>query len=74
MTRSFGSFEEAAQEAGRSRIYGGIHFEFANQDGLALGHEVASYVLESLRTDIDVRPRPWSSMVKAVWPLQPCQP
>src|SRR5262249_8313361 len=34
-TRSFGSFSAAAAEAGRSRIFGGIHWEFDNADGLA---------------------------------------
>jgi hypothetical protein len=33
------------QEAGRSRIYGGIHFEFSNQAGQVLGAQVAGAVL-----------------------------
>jgi hypothetical protein len=33
--------------AGRSRIYGGIHYEFANQDGQATGRAVADWVLQS---------------------------
>src|SRR5262245_35763357 len=44
-TRSFGSFEAAAAEAGRSRIYGGIHYTFDNLNGLAVGGEVADYVM-----------------------------
>jgi hypothetical protein len=44
VTRSFGSFTEAAEEAGRSRIYGGIHFEFDNQDGLTAGRSIADHV------------------------------
>ncbi|MEJ7639227.1 MAG: vanadium-dependent haloperoxidase [Singulisphaera sp.] len=44
VARSFGSFAEAAAEAGRSRIYGGIHFEFDNRDGLAAGAAVGQYV------------------------------
>src|SRR5262249_57782070 len=35
-TRSFDSFDAAAAEAGRSRIYGGIHYTFDNLNGLAL--------------------------------------
>jgi hypothetical protein len=27
----------AAQETSESRVYGGIHFEFSNQDGLTAG-------------------------------------
>jgi membrane-associated phospholipid phosphatase len=45
VTRSFDSFDAAAQEAGRSRIYGGIHYQFDNANGLGLGAEVATYVV-----------------------------
>jgi membrane-associated phospholipid phosphatase len=44
-TRSFTSFSAAAAEAGRSRIYGGIHYTFDNVNGLAVGGEVADYVV-----------------------------
>jgi membrane-associated phospholipid phosphatase len=44
-TRSFASFEAAAAEAGRSRIYGGIHYSFDNLNGLAVGSEVGDYVV-----------------------------
>ena len=37
VTRSFAGFAAAAAEAGASRIYGGIHYWSANQDGLAAG-------------------------------------
>ena len=30
-----------------SRIYGGIHFSFSNEDGKALGEDVAEWVLDS---------------------------
>jgi len=42
--RSFDTFSDAANEAGRSRIYGGIHFEFANQNGQQAGRELADWV------------------------------
>jgi membrane-associated phospholipid phosphatase len=45
VTRSFTSFDAAAAEAGQSRIYGGIHFQFGNQDGLTLGQNIGTYVL-----------------------------
>ncbi len=35
--RAFGSFDEAGAEAAVSRLYGGIHFVFDNDDGLASG-------------------------------------
>jgi hypothetical protein len=44
VTRGFSSFTEAAEEAGRSRIYGGIHFDFANQNGLESGRHIAEWV------------------------------
>ncbi|MFM8250685.1 MAG: Ig-like domain-containing protein [Planctomycetota bacterium] len=50
VSRSFTSFEQAANEAGRSRIYGGIHFEFSNRDGLDAGRELANFVLQRFGT------------------------
>jgi membrane-associated phospholipid phosphatase/methionine-rich copper-binding protein CopC len=46
--RQFSSFNAAATEAGISRIYGGIHFNSANIDGLATGNSVGNYVLQNL--------------------------
>jgi hypothetical protein len=43
--RSYPSFSAAAAEAGRSRVVGGIHFEFSNQAGLAAGRAVATELL-----------------------------
>jgi hypothetical protein len=42
--RSFPGFWAAAREAGRSRIYGGIHYEFDNREGLRTGRELADYI------------------------------
>jgi membrane-associated phospholipid phosphatase len=42
--RSFTSFHQAAAEAGMSRIYGGIHFNFDNTPGLLSGSQVAQFV------------------------------
>jgi membrane-associated phospholipid phosphatase len=44
-TRSFGSFDAAAAEAGQSRIYGGIHYQFDNQAAQASGHAVGRFVV-----------------------------
>jgi hypothetical protein len=38
--RSFSSFSAAADEAAISRVYGGIHFRFASEDGLASGADI----------------------------------
>lgn len=42
--RSFRSFMAAANEAGMSRIYGGIHFGFDNKAGLASGRALGNFV------------------------------
>jgi membrane-associated phospholipid phosphatase len=46
-TRSFTSFDAAAQEAGRSRVYGGIHYLFDSTAGLAAGAQLADHVLDN---------------------------
>jgi hypothetical protein len=43
--RSYSSFSEAAAEAGRSREFGGIHFSFSNDEGLAAGRAIAAEIL-----------------------------
>jgi hypothetical protein len=45
--RTYVSFWQAAEEAGQSRIYGGIHFQFANEDGLAAGTALGNYVFDN---------------------------
>ena len=47
--RRFNSFHEAAEEAGISRLYGGIHFHSAIIDGLTQGRCIAQYAV-NLRT------------------------
>lgn len=44
VVRSFGSLSAAAEESGRSRIYGGIHFASGNVYGLAAGAGIGEYV------------------------------
>ena len=48
--RRFASFEDAALEAARSRIYGGIHYPMGVEGGLAHGTAVGSLVVRRLRT------------------------
>src|SRR5882724_2973111 len=40
ITRSFTSFSQAARESADSRVYAGIHFRSACEDGLGLGRKV----------------------------------
>lgn len=46
--RSFTSFYQAANEAAMSRLYGGIHFRDACENGVAQGKRVGEFVLSSL--------------------------
>lgn len=56
VTRSFERFSDAAKEAGMSRIYGGIHWDFDNRDGLIAGEALARYVAENyFRTKAQAR-------------------
>ena len=43
--RSYESFSAAAEEAGISRIFGGLHFPFSNTDGLEAGRAIAREIL-----------------------------
>lgn len=43
-TRHFDRLSDAAQEAGLSRVYGGIHFYFAHADAAEAGRRIADYV------------------------------
>ena len=51
VVRSFSSFSGAAAEAGMSRIYGGIHFQFDNTNALHCGELVGDWVSDRLLTD-----------------------
>jgi hypothetical protein len=42
--RSFGSFSQAARESADSRLFGGIHWRFDNEDGLRAGRRLGSFV------------------------------
>jgi hypothetical protein len=42
--RSYQSLSQAAEEAGQSRIYGGIHWQYDNRDAIASGRALAEYV------------------------------
>ena len=62
-TRTFGSFTEAAYEAGMSRIYGGIHWMSDNVDGTALGQNVGNQVFSTQMLPV---PEPGSALLLAV--------
>ena len=47
--RTFDSFDAAAAEAAVSRLYGGIHFAFDNDDGLAAGQCIGQAISDRVR-------------------------
>ncbi|HEX8040622.1 MAG TPA: vanadium-dependent haloperoxidase, partial [Chryseosolibacter sp.] len=48
--RSFKSFNEAAQEAAISRLYGGIHYRPAIEDGFKEGSAIGTFIGERIKT------------------------
>ena len=48
--RRFASFEDAAAEAAVSRLYGGIHFRQAIEQGVVQGRRVGAHVVGRVRT------------------------
>lgn len=48
--RAFPSFNVAAEEAAVSRIYGGIHYRMAADEGLEQGRKVGAYVIDQVQT------------------------
>lgn len=49
-SRTFNSFQEAANEVGMSRLYGGIHYRRGNEAGLKNGREIGQYVSDKVKT------------------------
>jgi hypothetical protein len=47
VSRKFLSFSACAEECGRSRIYGGIHYKFSNANGLVAGSRVAAFIFKT---------------------------
>jgi hypothetical protein len=55
VTLSWPTFTSAADEAGWSRRYGGIHFYTGDNHGRALGRQVAQYVYSNAQNYIQGR-------------------
>ncbi|PKA98826.1 PAP2 superfamily protein [Flavobacteriaceae bacterium MAR_2009_75] len=53
--RSFKSFNEAADEAAISRMYGGIHYRVAIEVGLEQGRNLGKFFIENLKMKTDQR-------------------
>jgi hypothetical protein len=56
VTLSFSSFDAAAQNAGDSRIWGGIHFPFSVDAGFTVGQEVGDWTLAVFNPTQDTVP------------------
>ena len=65
VSRTYATFQAAADEAGRSRIYGGIHFEFSNTAGKLMGERVAATTLARFNLAQDTQ---GPSVVAAILP------
>lgn len=48
--RSFKSFKHASEEAAISRLYGGIHYRMAIDEGVKQGENVGKFIVENLNT------------------------
>lgn len=53
LARSWATFTDAANDAGMSRLYGGIHFMDGNVDGQAMGRQIAGAVWAEAQTYIN---------------------
>jgi hypothetical protein len=48
LSRQFSSIQQAADEAGMSRLYGGIHFRAAIEQGKVQGYKIGSLYVNEL--------------------------
>ena len=51
--RAFKSFIHASEEADISRLYGGIHYMMAIEQGVEQGNKVGEYIAKNLVTQIE---------------------
>ena len=53
-SREYNSFIEAAEEAAISRLYGGIHYRMAIDEGVFQGEQIGNYISDNLETNIEI--------------------
>jgi hypothetical protein len=46
--RDFPSLQDAAKEAGMSRLYGGIHYRYSIEQGFLLGEKTARHIIDNI--------------------------
>ncbi len=54
MEKDFSSFNEAAEEAAISRVYGGIHYKSGMDGGIVQGKNVANLIVENIKIKNDL--------------------
>lgn len=62
-TRCFTGIAEAALDAANSRMWGGIHFRFDNEMGLAAGYDIGEWVLAQNAFNAVPEPASWALMI-----------
>lgn len=62
-SRCFAGIGEAAQDAANSRLWGGIHFRFDNEVGLATGQAIGQWALAQSAFDPVPEPTSWALMI-----------
>ncbi|WP_327458365.1 PEPxxWA-CTERM sorting domain-containing protein [Sphingomonas sp.] len=62
-TRCFTGIADAAADAANSRVWGGIHFRFDNEIGLATGQAVAGWALSQAAFNAVPEPASWALMI-----------
>jgi hypothetical protein len=53
--RKFTSFQQAAEECANSRLYGGIHYDMDNQQGLKMGRAIGDNVLSVIKWPTNIK-------------------
>ena len=51
--RTYESFIHASEEAALSRLYGGIHYMMAIDEGVIQGEKVGSYIVNKIQTKLN---------------------
>ena len=62
-TRCFSGIGQAAQDAANSRLWGGIHFRFDNEIGLATGQSIGKWALGQSAFNAVPEPASWALMI-----------
>ncbi|MFM9978136.1 MAG: PEPxxWA-CTERM sorting domain-containing protein [Sphingomonadaceae bacterium] len=62
-TRSFTSLSQAELDAANSRLWGGIHFRFDNEEGLRVGRQVGALALQNGLVQPVPEPSTWIMMI-----------